>query len=107
MPLLKGTLDALALKALSFGSMHAFEIIRWIEDGSRGEIEVETAALLQALHRMEERSHLSGEWGITDNNRRARFYKITPAGRAFLRSETESLRASVTALSGLLARDRA
>lgn len=102
MALLKGTLDALVLKALSRGPMHGFEIIRWIEVGSKGEIPIEGAALLQALHRLEERRLLTGEWGVTENNRRARYYSMTPAGRAHLRTETESIRNSVAALAALL-----
>ena len=106
MALLKGTLDALVLKALSFGPRHGFEIIRWIEDGSRGEFAVESAALLQALHRLEERRLLSGAWGVTENNRRARYYSLTPAGRAQLRAETAALTSSVAALRALLAASR-
>jgi transcriptional regulator len=102
MALLKGTLDALVLKALSFGALHGFEITRWIEDGSRGEFEIEGAALLQALHRLEERRLLSGAWGITENNRRARYYTLTPAGRAHLRAESATLKSAVTALAALL-----
>lgn len=103
MALLKGTLDVLVLKTLSFGPRHAFEISRWIEDGSRGEFPIEAAALLQALHRLEERRLLTGAWGITENNRRARYYSITPAGRAHLRAETEALKHSVAALTSILA----
>lgn len=102
MALLKGTLDVLVLKALSFGPMHGFEITRWIEDGSKGEIPVEGAALLQALHRMEERRLVVAEWGVTENNRRARYYRLTEAGKAYLRSETQSLKTSVAALAFLL-----
>jgi PadR family transcriptional regulator len=102
MALLKGTLDVLVLKALSFGPLHGFEISRWIEAGSDGEFLIESAALLQALHRLEERRLLSGAWGITENNRRARYYSLTPAGRARLRVETESLKSSVAALAALL-----
>lgn len=103
MPLLKGTLDALVLKALSWGPMHAFEIGRWLADRSAGELAIEEAALIQALHRMEERRLLVGEWGVTVNNRRARYYKMTAAGRAHLRGEVESLKSSVTALTAVLA----
>jgi PadR family transcriptional regulator, regulatory protein PadR len=102
MALLKGTLDVLVLKALSWGPMHGFEITRWIEDSSRGEFPIEAAALLQALHRLEERRLLSAAWGVTENNRRARYYSVTVAGRAHLRAETESLRHSVAALSAIL-----
>lgn len=103
MPLLKGTLDVLVLKALTFGPRHAFEMIRWIEDGSRGEFAIESAALLQALHRLEQRRLLAGEWDLTENNRRARYYSLTPAGRVYLRQETEALKGSMSALTTLLA----
>jgi len=100
--LLKGTLDALVLKALSFGPRHGFEITRWIEAGSQGEFPIEPAALLQALHRLEERRCVTAAWGTTENNRKARYYTLTPAGRAHLRSETASLKSSVAALTALL-----
>ena len=103
MPLLKGTLDALVLKALSWGPMHAFEIGRWLADRSAGELAIEEAALIQALHRLEERRLLVGDWGVTGNNRRARYYRMTAAGRAHLRAETESLKDSVAALTTVLA----
>ena len=102
MALIRGTLDVLVLKALFRGPSHAFEIIRWIEDGSRGEFPIEGAALLQALHRLEERRLLSADWGITENNRRARYYSLTTAGRAHLKAETQSLRSSVAALTAIL-----
>lgn len=102
MPLLKGTLDALVLKALSWTPLHAFEIARWIEDGSRGEFEIESAALLQALHRLEERRLVSAAWGITENNRRARYYTLTAAGRAHLRVESAALKSATAALGTLL-----
>ena len=102
MALLKGTLDVLVLKALSKGPAHAFEIIRWIEDGSRGEFPIEGAALLQALHRLEERRLLSGAWAVTENNRRARYYSLTAAGRVHLKAESQALKSSVAALTAIL-----
>lgn len=102
MPLLKGTLDALVLKALSFGPRHGFEIIRWIEDGSQREFEVEAAALLQALHRLEARRLVTAAWDTTENNRRARYYTLTSQGRTALRNQTVELKNSVAALSALL-----
>ncbi len=87
-PLVKGTLDALVLKALSWGPMHGFEITTWLEDRSGGALAVEDSALYQALHRMEERGLIAAEWGVTENNRRARYYELTAAGRAHLRAET-------------------
>jgi transcriptional regulator len=102
MALLKGTLDVLVLKALSRTPMHGFEITRWIDDGSNGEFEIEAAALLQALHRLEERRLLVASWGITENNRRARYYSVTAAGKAHLRAETTALKSSVAALAAIL-----
>jgi PadR family transcriptional regulator len=91
MALLKGTLDPLVLKTLSWTPMHAFEITTWIEERSAGRVAVDDAALLQALHRMEERRLIVAEWGVTKNGRRARYYHITPAGRAHLRTESARL----------------
>lgn len=104
MAILKGTLDVLVLKTLSWTPMHAFEIASWLEDRSGGRLSVEDAALMQALHRLEERQLLAAEWGITDNGRRARYYKLTPAGRAHLRAETERLTDYVDALTTILSR---
>jgi len=89
--LLKGTLDVLVLKTVSWSPMHAFEITSWIEERSNGRVAVDDAALLQALRRLEERRLLAAEWGVTKNGRRARYYRLTPAGRAFLKAESERL----------------
>ena len=91
MALLKGTLDVLVLKTVSWTPMHAFEITSWIEDRSEGRVAVDDAALLQALHRLEERRLVAAEWGVTKNGRRARYYKLTPAGRAHLKAESDRL----------------
>ena len=86
--LIKGTLDILVLKTLSWGAMHGFEITAWLEGRSGGTLDVEDSALYQALHRLEERGLVAAEWGMTENNRRARYYTLTRAGRAHLRAET-------------------
>lgn len=83
----KGTLDLLVLKALSATPMHGFEVTRWLEDRSRGDLDVQDSALYQALYRMERRGLVRAEWGVTENNRRARYYRITAAGRTFLTEE--------------------
>ena len=101
-PLVKGTLDALVLKALSWAPMHGFEITTWLEDRSGGALAVEDSALYQALHRMEERGLISAEWGITANNRRARYYHLTDAGRAHLRAETTRWVRYAHAVTGIL-----
>ena len=103
MALLRGTLDVLVLKTLSWGPMHAVEIAGWLDDRSAGRVTVEDAALMQALHRMEERGLLQAEWGVTEKARRARYYKLTSAGRAHLREETERLTEYVDALTTILA----
>jgi PadR family transcriptional regulator PadR len=105
--LLKGTLDVLVLKTLSWTPMHAFEITTWLEDRSSGRLVVEDAALLQALHRMEERKLIAAEWGVTKNGRRARYYRLTPSGRAHLRDESDRLVDHFDALTTVLAAKKA
>ncbi|MES2306187.1 MAG: PadR family transcriptional regulator [Gemmatimonadota bacterium] len=107
-PLLKGTLDFLILKTLSFGPMHGYGISTWLEQQSRSEIAVDDSALYQSLQRMEGRGWVTAEWGVTENNRRARYYTISRHGRDHLRVETATwLRytRSVTAILSLTARE--
>lgn len=87
-PLVKGTLDVLVLRALAWTPMHGFEITTWLEERSGGALGIGDSALYQALHRMEERGLITAEWGRTENNQRARYYKVTKAGRAHLAAET-------------------
>ena len=87
-PLVKGTLDVLVLRALVWTPMHGFEITTWLEEQSGGALGVGDSALYQALHRMEERGLITAEWGVTENNQRARYYKVTKTGRAHLAAET-------------------
>jgi transcriptional regulator len=103
MALLKGTLDVLVLKTVSGTPMHAFEIASWLEERSDGRVAVDDAALLQALHRLEDRKLLTAEWGVTENGRRARYYRLTPAGRAHLREESRRLADHFDALLTILA----
>ena len=103
LPVVKGTLDVLVLKALSWQPMHGFEITRWLEQSSGGRLGLEDSALYQALYRMEERSLVEAEWGVTDNNRKARYYRITSRGRAQLRSQTEEWTQYARMVSGILA----
>lgn len=102
LPLVKGTLDALVLKALSWGPMHGFEITTWLEERSGGRLGVEDSALYHALIRLEERGLIEAEWGVTENNRRARYYRATAAGRAHLRSETARWVQYADAVTGIL-----
>jgi transcriptional regulator len=85
---LKGTLDMLVLKALMWRPMHGFEVTRWLESRSGRRLALEDAALYQALYRMEERGLVEAEWGVTDRNRRARFYRITRRGESHLDERT-------------------
>ena len=102
MALLKGTLDVLVLKALAWGPMHGFEISSWLEERSGGRIEVTDAALLQALHRLEQRGLLTADWGVTGNNRRARYYQHTATGSATLREQSAALVDDAEALTAIL-----
>ncbi|HEY4219303.1 MAG TPA: PadR family transcriptional regulator [Gemmatimonadaceae bacterium] len=101
-PLVRGTLDILVLKTLSWGSMHSFEIIAWLEDRSRGKLNIDDSALLQAFHRMEERGLVSSKWGMTPNNRKARYYQITAKGRAHLKAESAKLAEYTATLAEIL-----
>jgi PadR family transcriptional regulator, regulatory protein PadR len=86
--LLKGTLDVLILKSLSWGPTHGYGVSRCIRERTRAVLAVEDAALYQALHRLERNGWVESEWGLSDNNRRAKYYRLTRSGRAQLRSET-------------------
>jgi len=90
-PLMKGTLDVLVLKALSWTPMHGLEITAWLEERSGGELSFDDSAVYQALYRMEERGLIQAEWGVSDNNRRARYYRITSKGTGHLKDETRRL----------------
>src|SRR4051812_46714390 len=90
LPVLKGTLDLLVLRALSWTPMHGFEIVSWLEQAAEGSLDIEDSALYQAVYRLEEKGLLQADWGVTENNRRARYYKLTAAGRTHLRAETKN-----------------
>ncbi|HVT38886.1 MAG TPA: PadR family transcriptional regulator [Gemmatimonadaceae bacterium] len=79
--LLRGTLDLFILKALTWGPMHGLAVLRWIDRITDSRLRIEEGALYPALHRMEQKGWLSAEWGMTDNNRRAKFYRLTNRGR--------------------------
>ncbi len=88
--LLQGTLDVLVLKTVSWGPRHGYEIAQWIRDATDAELQVEDRALYVSLHRMEERGWLESEWGITENNRKAKYYQLTPAGRRQLVAKADT-----------------
>jgi PadR family transcriptional regulator, regulatory protein PadR len=85
--LMRGTLDLLVLKTLSWGPQHGLGILRWLERATDERLTVEEGALYPALHRMEQRGWLAAEWGLTEKNRQAKFYRLTDQGRAALAAE--------------------
>jgi transcriptional regulator len=85
---LRGTLDMLILKAVSWGPSHGYAVARWIEQSTNDVLRIEEGSLYPALHRLETRGWIEAEWGTSENNRRAKFYTLTPKGRAQLRLET-------------------
>jgi transcriptional regulator len=85
--LLRGTLDLLVLKTLSWGPMHGLAVLRSIERTTRERLQIEEGALYPALHRMERKGWLDAEWGFTENNRKAKYYRLTAAGRRQLAAE--------------------
>src|SRR5919112_5592256 len=88
--LLQGTLDVLILKTLSWQPMHGYGVSRWIRQRTDDVLAVEDAALYQALHRLERRGWIESEWGLSENNRRAKFYQLTSLGRRQLRAKSTS-----------------
>lgn len=88
--LLQGTLDVLVLKTLTWGPKHGYAVAQWLRSASDDRILVEDKALYVALHRLEARGLIESEWGVSENNRKAKFYAITKAGRAQLKAETEN-----------------
>ena len=107
LPLVKGTLDALVLKAVSRTPMHGFEITAWLEERSGGALGVQDSALYQALHRLEARGYVTADWGVTANNQRARYYRLTAAGRAHLAAETATWLRYAKTVTGILTTDLA
>ena len=100
--LLHGTLDLLVLKTLSWGPMHGYGITKWIEQATKGDLEILDSALYKALHRLEDSGAIATEWGISDNNRRAKYYSLTVRGRQLLRAETATWKRYVAAVSGVI-----
>jgi PadR family transcriptional regulator PadR len=100
--LLQGTLDVLVLKTLSWGPRHGYAVVRWIEQVTGAVLVVEEGSLYPALHRLERKGWISSEWGVSENNRRAKFYALTPAGRQQLRAQTANWQRFATAVSRVL-----
>jgi PadR family transcriptional regulator, regulatory protein PadR len=103
--LVRGTLDLLILKTLSWGAMHGLAVLRWIESSTHQRLQIEEGALYPALHRMEQKGWLDATWGLTDRGRRAKFYRLTPRGRGQLAAEVSRWSRYTEAVGMVLAAD--
>ena len=99
---LRGTLDILVLKSLSGRPLHGFEISLWLDEGSAGTLHLDDSALYQCLHRLEARGDILGAWGVSENNRRARYYRLTAAGRRRLEGDSARLVSYAQTIMALL-----
>jgi len=102
LPLVQGTVDLLVLRTLASESMHGYGIATRVRQRTGGELTIEDAALYQALHRLERQGLVEAEWRPSDNNRRARYYTLTPAGRKRLREQTGNWRRYARAIQAIL-----
>ena len=103
--LMPGTVDVLVLRTLAWGPMHGYAISQLVRSRTDGAITMQSAALYQALHRLERKKLVRGWWGVSDTNRRSKFYEITAAGRKQLRAQSGELRTYVAALLAVLDAD--
>jgi|ERR1043166_940353 transcriptional regulator len=103
--LLQGTLDMLVLKSLQLGTMHGWGITERLEQGSNNILRIGQGSLYPALYRLERQGFVSSSWGTSENNRRARFYSLTPAGRQRLAAERQTWRRMARAVELILAMD--
>lgn len=97
-----GTLDVLVLRALTWGPRHGYEVARWIGATSNQQFTIQDGALYTALHRLEERELVESEWGLSDKGKRAKFYRITTAGRRHLRAEAARWERYVAAVASVM-----
>jgi transcriptional regulator len=104
--LMPGTLDLLVLKAVSLGKLHGYAVLMRIQQMTRGALQVQQGALYPALYRLEQQALIESEWGTSENNRRAKFYRLTPAGRARLGAETASWNRFAGAIASALTTTR-
>ena len=86
----RGAIELLILKTVSWGPMHGYAIAKWIQDTTDDALRVEEGSLYPALHRLEDKGAIDAKWGVSENNRQAKFYSLTPLGRRVLKSEVES-----------------
>ncbi len=102
LPLMQGTVDLLVLGTLASGAMHGYGIATLVHQRTAGDLTIEDAALYQALHRLDRQGLVDAEWRPSDNNRRARYYALTPAGRKRLREQTSNWRRYSRAIEAVL-----
>lgn len=102
MELLQGTLDMLILKAVSLGPLHGYGVLLRIQQISKDRLEIQQGSLYPALYRLEHQGWIASEWGESENNRKARFYHLTPAGKRRLQAETEKWRRMSDVIAGIL-----
>ena len=100
---LHGTLDVLILKTLSWGPRHGYAIAKWLESGSGDTLQIEDGSLYPALYRLEHQGLIDSEWGTSENNRRAKYYRLTAAGRRRLGEEAAGWRRLADAIALALA----
>jgi transcriptional regulator len=102
MDLVQGTLDLLVLNALSTGALHGYSILAWLRDAAGESLRVEDAALYPALHRMEARGLVASQWGVSENNRRAKYYTLTAKGRKTLKADAATWRRYTSVVARVL-----
>ncbi len=100
--LLQGTLDMLILKSLVAGAQHGYGVAKWIQETTSDSLTIEEGSLYPALHRMQKHGWLTSEWGVSDSNRKARFYRLTRSGRAQLKKEVHAWEQLVSAIGMVL-----
>ncbi len=100
--ILRGTLDILVLRSVSWQPMHGFEISLWLDERSNGTLDLDDSALYQALHRLAAKKLIAGEWGVSENNRRAKYYRLTAQGKAYLAAESAKLVSYAKTITNLL-----
>jgi PadR family transcriptional regulator, regulatory protein PadR len=100
--LLQGTLDVLVLRALAWGPMHGYAVSRWIHDRTDGVLAIEDAPLYKSLHRLERAGFVAAEWGLSEKNRRARYYTLTAAGQRHFKAQETTWRRYAAAVFKVL-----
>ena len=101
-PLLAGTLDLLILKTLGWEPMHGYGVAEWIRNRTKDDLQIADGALYTALHRLEKRGLIQAEWGLSDNNRKAKYYRLTASGRKQLREQSERWTRYARAVSAVM-----